>query len=60
VLEREYEQSRDYYQSHPEAALQLLDVGQPPATSKVAPDELASWMVVASMIFNLDEAITHE
>ncbi len=60
VLAREYEQSRDYYQGHPEAALQLLDVGQPPATSKVAPDELASWMVVASMIFNLDEAITHE
>lgn len=60
VLEREYQKSQRYYQSHPEAALKLLDLGQPPAQSEVAPEELVAWMVSASMVFNLDEAITHE
>tara|TARA_R110002111_G_scaffold227346_2_gene288896 strand:- start:19194 stop:22274 length:3081 start_codon:yes stop_codon:yes gene_type:complete len=60
VLEREFQMSLAHYQSHPEDALSLLDVGQPPNKSNVAPDELAAYMVIASMVLNLDEAITHE
>jgi hypothetical protein len=40
-------------------AKQLLDFGQPERSSKQT-SELAAYMVVASLVFNLDEAITHE
>ncbi|MFH1301560.1 MAG: PSD1 and planctomycete cytochrome C domain-containing protein [Planctomycetota bacterium] len=60
VLEREFQKSLAHYQKQPADALSLLDVGQPPNKSSVAPDELAAYMVIASMVFNLDEAITHE
>lgn len=60
VLEREFQKSLAHYRKQPEDALSLLDVGQPPNKSQVAADELAAYMIIASMVFNLDEAITHE
>ncbi|WP_232102585.1 PSD1 and planctomycete cytochrome C domain-containing protein [Gimesia aquarii] len=60
VLEREFQMSHKHYRSHPRDAFKLLEVGQPPNNSKVDPGELAAYMVIASMVFNLDEAITHE
>lgn len=60
VLERELQTSRAHYQKQPLDALRLLDVGQPPTRSQVDPGELAAYMVITSMVFNLDEAITHE
>ncbi|MDF1742262.1 MAG: PSD1 and planctomycete cytochrome C domain-containing protein [Gimesia sp.] len=60
VLEREFQASHAHYQKQPDDALNLLAVGQPPNQSEVAPQELAAYMVIASMVFNLDEAITHE
>ncbi|MBY0503290.1 MAG: PSD1 and planctomycete cytochrome C domain-containing protein [Bryobacteraceae bacterium] len=50
VLEREYRRALAHYQSHPGDALKLAG-GSP---------ERAARMVLASLILNLDEAITHE
>ncbi len=60
VLQREYLQARHYYEDEPSAAALLLDFGQPelrPATDLI---DVAASMIVASMIYNLDEALTHE
>ncbi|MEN1681292.1 MAG: PSD1 and planctomycete cytochrome C domain-containing protein [Planctomycetota bacterium] len=49
-----------HFKSRPEEARALTKVGQlPPAPAAVAP-ETAAWMVAASLLLNLDEAITHE
>jgi hypothetical protein len=50
VLEREYGKAFAYYSSKPEEARKLAGGSA----------ELAARMVVASLILNLDEAITHE
>ena len=52
--------ARETYRADPEAAQKFLRVGQrklPPGTD---PAELAAWTLAASMLLNLDEAITHE
>jgi len=48
------------YSSNREAALKLLRVGDSKFDSSLNPAELAAWTNVASMILNLDEAITKE
>jgi len=58
VLRREYSRARTLYSARPQESVKFLTVGQHKAT---APDaELAARMYVASMVLNLDEAITHE
>jgi hypothetical protein len=49
----------DYYRAHPKHALQLLNVGQSVAAQGPLSKRAAA-MVVANMILNLDETITHE
>ena len=60
VLKRELERALAHYRAHPDDAKKLLTIGQsrPDASLDVA--ELAAHTLVASMIFNLDEAISHE
>jgi hypothetical protein len=50
VLDREYQRALAHYRAHPEDARKLAQAGP----------ETAARMVVASLILNLDEAITHE
>lgn len=65
VLVRELNHATEHYAKDTRDANELLDfgqpetrfVGEPPASD---PQELAAYMVVASMVFNLDEAMTHE
>jgi len=60
VLKREYERALKTYQNDFKAAQELLQFGQPelrPAENQV---DIAACMVIGSMVFNLDEAITHE
>ena len=49
-----------YYRDAPADAVELLRFGQPEHQQSDFPTELAAYTVVASMIYNLDEAITHE
>jgi len=60
IIRQKVSQMLDEYRQHPEEAHQLLDGGQLPRTSTEHDPELAAWMIVASMIYNVDEAITHE
>jgi hypothetical protein len=60
VLHRERIKALDYYDSDPEAAVLFATVGQQPAPTKEKAPAIAAWMTLASMMLNLDEAITHE
>lgn len=60
VLTRELDRALDYYKQHPIDAETFLARGQfSPDRSLSAPD-LAAYTIIASMLFNLDEALTHE
>lgn len=58
VLNREYQRALDHYRQHVKEAESFLAVGQRPVPAK--PAECAAAMVVASLLLNLDETITHE
>ena len=60
VLNRERIQSIDYYDSNPDDAILFATVGQQPAPSREKAPAIATWMTLASMMLNLDEAITQE
>ncbi len=60
ILQRELDNARDYYAQHPGEANELTTVGQLPPLAADTTIEVAARMVVANMIMNLDEAITHE
>jgi len=48
------------YQRDPQAAAELISVGQSPSGKHLDASKLAAWTVVASLIINLDEVITKE
>ena len=62
VFQREHSKALSWYQKRPREAKSLLTVGQQhaPAEAQTQWPLLAANMVVASMMLNLDEAITHE
>jgi hypothetical protein len=63
VLTRQLDRALDHYRAHPEDASRWLAAGHPSHTAPSAntdPAETAAYMLVASLILNLDEAITHE
>ncbi len=51
---------RAAYQRDPAAAESLVAVGDSPKIARVEPAELAAWLMVASTILNLDEAVTKQ
>lgn len=51
---------RERYYAHPEAAEKLVSLGNSAAARHGDPCELAAYSAIASMILNLDEAITNE
>ena len=57
VLTREWQRARDHYQKSPEDAAQYLEV---PFVKEAKLADLAAGTLVATMVMNLDEAITHE
>ncbi len=58
LLERELARNREYYHKHPSEATQY--VNQTWLETTVPATELASYTLLASMVLNLDEAMTHE
>jgi hypothetical protein len=60
VLQRELDQALTYYRAHPEDAAKFLHAGQATPDPNLDPAELAAHTLLASMVLNLDEAITHE
>jgi hypothetical protein len=60
VLLGKWHESRAYYREHPEEALYLLNPGQQRSNTSIDAVEHASLMWMANLIFNLDEAMTHE
>lgn len=60
VLERERGRADRHFTAHPDDAGRFLRRGQYEPEKGVAEVELAAHTVVASLLLNLDEAITHE
>ena len=60
VVLREQKKALDYYRSHPEEAITFTSVGQQPSLSAETAPAIAAWMTTASLLLNLDEAMTHE
>ena len=60
VILSKWKEARKHYSGNPDEARSLLTIGQQIPISSLDAVEHASMMWVANMIFNLDEAITHE
>lgn len=60
IAEAEWRRALDHYRKHPDQAASFLDRGQTILFQTDDPVELAAATLTASMILNLDEAITHE
>jgi hypothetical protein len=58
ALERAFEQQFALVKKSPEAAKKLLSVGEWLRDAKLDAAELAAWAMTASVILNLDEAVT--
>ncbi len=58
VLRRVYEQQVAVYRKDRQAALKLLAIGESKRDEKLDAAELASWVIVANAVLNLDETIT--
>ncbi|HET6247525.1 MAG TPA: PSD1 and planctomycete cytochrome C domain-containing protein [Tepidisphaeraceae bacterium] len=58
VLKRVFVRQHELYQKNPQAAAKFLAVGESPRNEKLDQAELAAWATVASVMLNLDEAIT--
>ncbi|MEM7235793.1 MAG: DUF1553 domain-containing protein, partial [Planctomycetota bacterium] len=59
VLSRELARATAHYEENPDDAMSLLDFGQPEKRGNRSA-ELAAYLVVSSMVYNLDEAMTRE
>ncbi len=58
VLRCVFEQQHARFAADPAAATKLLSVGESPRNEQLPAHELAAWAAVASVILNLDEAVT--
>jgi hypothetical protein len=50
----------EYYRSHPAEADRFLDQGKSPRDRRIPAFHLAAWTAVASLVLNMDEAVTKE
>jgi hypothetical protein len=60
VLLRSLAGQLEYFENDPEAAAELLAVGEKRNDASLAAQELAAYAVVGSLILNLDEVITRQ
>jgi Protein of unknown function (DUF1553)/Protein of unknown function (DUF1549)/Planctomycete cytochrome C/Concanavalin A-like lectin/glucanases superfamily len=57
VLEQSLTQMQEHYAADPEAAHDLIAVGEKPHDAAIPPPELAAWTMVVSEVLNLDETL---
>ncbi|WP_166821960.1 PSD1 and planctomycete cytochrome C domain-containing protein [Thalassoroseus pseudoceratinae] len=57
VFRKLLQSAREYYEAHPEAAIELTKLHR---SESVSAEESAAWVVVARMMLNLDEVISRE
>ena len=57
AFERALDEFRKVYSEDPKSAREVVAVGESPRAAGVAPTELAPWMLLASAVMNLDEAL---
>jgi len=60
VLESALQRNRERFRSQPDAAVQLLAVGEFPRDEALDVTEHAAWTTVCALLLNLDETITRE
>ncbi len=60
VLTAALEKFRARYRAHPGDAAKYLTQGESPRDPSIQPAELASWTAVASLLLNMDEAVTRQ
>jgi hypothetical protein len=60
LLSQAFEGHRKRFASDPEAAEELLSVGESPRNRELNPIDHAALAVVANLIMNLDEFVTRE
>ncbi|NQV22969.1 MAG: DUF1553 domain-containing protein [Rhodopirellula sp.] len=60
VLVPQYKVARIYYDEHPDEAVKLATVGQLAAPKREAAADIAATMLLANLLLNLDEGMTHE
>ena len=60
VLMEGLQSDRATFTQSPEAAAQLLKVGELPVETSLEPVELATWTTTANVLLNLDEFVTRE
>jgi hypothetical protein len=60
ILGRAYDRFFEEFRDDPEAAADLISVGESPANTQIERSHLAALTAVASTILNLDEAVTKE
>jgi hypothetical protein len=60
VLTSAIKRTQSDFTKNPEAAKQLLTLGEAKSDDKLPPAELAAYTTVASTLINLDETITKE
>lgn len=58
LLQKIFDSQMARFRHNPQAALKLLNVGEAKRNEKLDPPELAAWTFVATVILNLDEAVT--
>jgi hypothetical protein len=58
VFQKSLDEFREYIGPKPEAAKEILAVGESPVDPTLPPAELAEWTLVASQFLNLDEFLT--
>jgi hypothetical protein len=58
IIQKSMDEFRAFFGPNPEAAREVLAVGESPVDATLAPAELAEWTMVASQFLNLDEFLT--
>ncbi|OYP34605.1 DUF1553 domain-containing protein [Rhodopirellula sp. MGV] len=57
IIRRSLDEYRAYYESNPEDAGKLIEIGESPTDKELPATELAAWTLLCNQIMNLDEVL---